>query len=114
MDDMTLGAGVYIGERTIAAHVIRDNYRTCRDASGGSVADKAFSRTRRLWLEVVWQRASDDACKPYELRPGVVVERPQPQVEKFEVFRAPWQQEHMRRPLREELSGLSECFLSYN
>jgi hypothetical protein len=113
-DIMTLNPGVFIGERTVAAHVIRDNYRTARDASGGSISDKKFYKLRRLWLEVIWQKASNEACKPYELKPGVVIERQQAVIERFEVFRVPWSQEPMRMPLREELSGLTECFLVYD
>lgn len=112
-DDMTLSQGIYIGERSIAAHVVRDNYRTARDAANGNLGDKKFSKSRRLWLEVVWQKASSEACKPYELKAGVVIERIQSQIEKFEVFRVPWVEEPLRRPLREELTALAECYLDY-
>ena len=46
--------------------------------------------TPRLWLEVIWSKSSNEACERYELKPGVVVERMQGQLEQFEVFRAPW------------------------
>jgi hypothetical protein len=62
---------------------------------------------------VVWQKASNDACKPYELKPGVVVERTQAHIEQFEVFRCAWVNEDARKSLREDLASLSECFLSY-
>ena len=69
-----LPPGAYIGERTIAAHIVKDNYRTCRDAvvdKGLTPKDyKRFGKFRYLMLEVMWQRASNDACKPYELKKG--------------------------------------------
>ena len=67
-----LPPGAYIGERTIAAHVIKDNYRTARDgltAKGLTPRDhKKFGKHRYVWLEVIWQRASSEACKPFELK----------------------------------------------
>ena len=78
--------GAYLGERTIAAVVVRDNFRTAREvlasaarplmSSNVTKADTAkIGKVRVLWLEVVWQRASTEACRPYELKPGVVVQR---------------------------------------
>ena len=112
-DGATLTAGVFLGERTIACHVVRDNYRSAREASAAPLTPKQFGRARRLWLEVVWHRASSEACKPYELRPGVVIERRQTHIDSFEVFRAVWVNEALRRPLREELATLAESFLTY-
>ena len=112
-DAITLSMGELIGERTVAAHVIRDNYRTARDSYGDGFITKKFSKVRRFWLEVVWQSPSSEACKPYELRPGVVVERQQSSIEKFEVFRTPWIQEVSRRSLVEEHVTLAECFHDY-
>lgn len=66
-----LPPGAFIGERTIACTVVRDNYRTSRDAVGAQglvVGDKRFAKGRKLWLEVMWLQASNDACKPYELK----------------------------------------------
>lgn len=115
MDDdaMTLSMGELIGERTVAAHVVRDNYRSARDSHGDGFTLKRFSKVRRFWLEVVWQSPSSEACKPYELRPGVVIERQQSAIEKFEVFRAPWSQETSRKSLVEEHVTLAECFHEY-
>jgi len=111
-----LPPGAYIGERTIAAHIVKDNYRTCRDA----VADrgltpkdyKRFGKFRHLWLEVMWQRASNDACKPYELRHGEVIERSQARLEEFEVFRTPWRNEDKRMPLSSEWASQVDSYLS--
>ena len=109
-----LPPGAYIGERTIAAHVVKDNYRTCRDtvaSKGVTPADyKRFGKYRHLWLEVIWQRASNDACKPYELRKGEVVERSQGRLEEFEVFRVPWGREDQRVSLGIEWASLTDCY----
>jgi hypothetical protein len=107
-------AGAFIGERVLAAHVVKDNFKSTRVELGvKDLQPGRFSKTRRLWLEVVWQKASNDACKPYELKPGVVVERTQAHIEQFEVFRCAWVNEDARKSLREDLASLSECFLSY-
>ena len=106
-------AGLFVGERTLAAHVIADNYKSTRvERNTTELSPDIFSKTRRLWLEVVWQKASNDACKPYELKPGVVVERTQAHIEQFEVFRCPWASEKSRKPLREDLACMSESFLN--
>jgi hypothetical protein len=77
-----------------------------------SLADnmKKFNYQRRLWLEVLWQQASNDACKPFELKPGDIVERKICHLEQFEVFRCRWREENKRRSLEEELDLLRECF----
>ena len=87
----TPAVGVFIGERTIAAYVVKDNYRSSRDeilALGTSPRDvRRFGKYRRLWLEVVWQKSSNEACRRYELKPGAVIERQQSHLEQFEVSR---------------------------
>jgi hypothetical protein len=107
--------GAFIGERTIAAYVVRDNYRSSRDeiaAAGTSPKDvRRFGKYRRLWLEVMWQKSSNEACKRYELKPGSVIERQQAHLEQFEVFRCPWKNESRRRSLREEWANASDSFL---
>lgn len=113
-----LAPGTFIGERTMACNVVKDNYRTSRDAlteAGVTPSDsKRFGKARKLWMEVVWQRSSSDACKAYELKPGDVVERLQSNLEQFEVFRSPWKGdgEKMRKGLVEEWAGLSDCYVS--
>ena len=68
--------GTFIGERTIAAHVVKDNYRSARDGLAslrlGPRDVRKFGPHRRLWLEVVWQRSSHEACRPYELKVRVL------------------------------------------
>lgn len=98
-------SGTFIGERTLACTVLKDNYRTIRDAADGPTAG------RRLWLEIVWCRLSAQLSK-YALPVGDVIERTQADIEKFEVFRIMWKQEALRRPLQEEWSLLADCYVS--
>jgi hypothetical protein len=107
--------GSFLGERTLAAHVVKDNYKHCRISSGKKdyKSDK-FGKVRVLWLEIIWQKANNEKCKPYNLKPGEVVERTQAHIEQFEVFRSPWREEKSRRSLAEDLKTLSNCFLTYN
>jgi hypothetical protein len=74
--------------------------------------DPSVKRQRTLWLEVVWQKASSDACKPFELLIGEVLERQQLHLEKFEVYRTEWKHEKLRKQLLEEWAALQECFLA--
>lgn len=112
---ITPSRGEYLGERTIAAYVARDNYRTIRDALSAAGVEpkqhKKFGPHRKLWLEVVWERTSDEACKPYDLKSGEVLERMQSHLEQFEVFRCAWREENKRKPLQEEWKAMSECFI---
>jgi hypothetical protein len=106
---ITADHGEFIGERTVAACVCRDNSRSLRERDG-QLSGPGSSRQRMLWLEVVWQRGSCEACKPFEPRPGEVLERRQDHLEQFEVFRAEWRHERLRRPLLQEWASLQECF----
>mmetsp|Transcript_121 Transcript_121/g.211 ORF Transcript_121/g.211 Transcript_121/m.211 type:complete len:537 (-) Transcript_121:3610-5220(-) len=106
---ITAEHGEFIGERTIAACVCRDNSRSLRERNG-QLSSTGAGRQRLLWLEVVWQRGSCEACKPFEPRPGEVLERRQEHLEQFEVFRTEWRQEKLRRPLLQEWASLQECF----
>lgn len=65
-------------------------------------------------LEVVWQKASSDACKPFELKAGVTVERHQAHLEQFEVFRCRWEQEDGRMSLQNEWTALADCYVPLN
>lgn len=112
---ITPSRGEYLGERTIAAYVSRDNYRTIRDALSTTGVEprnhKKFGPHRKLWLEVVWQRTADEACKPYDLKSGEVLERMQSHLEQFEVFRCAWKEENKRKPLQEEWKMMMDCFV---
>ena len=113
-DSALLPPGAYIGDRTIAAVVVKDNYRTGRDgiSAKGLVPSnhKKFGRHRFLWLEVLWQRASTEACKPFELKQGEVIERSQAVLEEYEVYRVPWRVEAKRIRLDNEWPSLIDCY----
>ena len=111
---ITAAHGAFIGERTIAAFVSRDNYRTTRDVLSQKnlqPQDREFSAYRKLWLEVVWQKGSTEACKKYEVKPGEVLERIQSHLEQFEVFRVKWKQEGLRQPLLAEWNSMKDCYI---
>jgi hypothetical protein len=116
-DGVTISAapGAFVGERTIAAYVSKDNYRTIRDIlseQGVQPQDsKRVGKLRKLWLEVVWQRSSSEACKPFEVRPGEVLERQVGHLEQFEVFRVKWKQEEARTSFRDEYNSLVDCYI---
>jgi hypothetical protein len=82
--------GAFLGERTIAAYVTKDNYRTIRDdlaAAGIGPKDvRRFGPLRKLWLEVIWEHQTNpEVCRPYRLASGTVIERMQSHLEQFEV-----------------------------
>lgn len=112
--------GTFIGDRTLAAHVIRDSYKLDRDSCGKlvhaeyAVDPQLFAQERRLWLEVVWQHGNTDLSKKYTLTPGTVVERSQKHIEHFEVFRCPWAHEDRRKSFVQDVQSLSECFVPAN
>ena len=115
-DSVLLPPGAYIGDRTIAAHVVKDNYRTGRDgiAAKGLTPQnyKKFGRCRHLWLEVLWQQATTEACKPFELKKGEVIERGQSALEEYEVYRMPWKEELQRMSLDGEWASLEDNYRS--
>ena len=129
------GLGQFAGERTFAAHVVWDNYRSIKEdrPDGAAPLNKAtFGKERRCWLEVIWSRGSNGAARRNELQPGSVVSRTQAHLEQFEViifltsvtlffnflhrssfcqvYRHPWLHENQRRPLEEELNLLANCY----
>ena len=106
----------FIGERTFAAIVTKDNYRSTRDLLESRQISltsnyKEFSAQRKLWLEIVWSKASNDLARKYELRPGEILERFQNHLELFEVFRCPWKQEALRKSLIQEWEALKDCYI---
>lgn len=116
---MTTQLGAYLGERTIAAYVTMDNHKTLKKAHNSSSGDEQLSlakllKSRRLLLEVVWQKVSTDACRQFDLKPGVSVERSQSLLEQFEIYRCRWEQEEGRRPFKQEVEDLTDCFVSLN
>lgn len=109
--------GKFLGERTIAAFVSKDNYRTLRDLLNQRKLNmidnqREFASLRKLWLEVIWQKSSTDSVKAYELKPNEILERVQNHLECFEIFRLPWKDEDQRKSLMQEWSILSDCFIA--
>ena len=95
----------------------QDNYRSTRDevARLGLSAHPRdatrFGKYRRLWLEVIWTKSSNEAAKAYELKAGAVIERQQSHLEQFEVFRTPWPLEGKRKRLVDEWDAFKDCYV---
>lgn len=107
------GMAHFIGERTVAAHVLWDNYRSIREGmSEGAepLNEKSFYKSRKLWLQVIWCRSSNEACREHDIKAGTVINRTQIHLEQYETFRLPWDQEGKRRSLQEELNLLASCY----
>jgi hypothetical protein len=108
--------GIFIGERTIAAHVIKDNYRTTRDSIPTLPCTylkgkKTLASSRTLWLEVIWQKSTNDACKPYDIKSGDVISRVQMNLEQFDVTRCTWKVEEERKSLQQEWNSLIDSYV---
>eukprot|EP01038_Epipyxis_sp_PR26KG_P011939 gene11939-15981_t len=108
--------GTFIGERIIAAYVSKDNYRTTRDYFNDNNIDpknnKKVGKYRELWLEVVWQRCSNEESKSYEVKIGEVLKRNQSHLELFEVYRSQWKQEEFRKSFADEWNILKDCYVA--
>jgi hypothetical protein len=103
----------FIGERTVAAHVLWDNYRSVRESMGEGAEplnEKSFFKSRKLWLQVIWCRSTYEVCKEFDIKPGTVINRTQIHLEQYETYRLPWEQEGKRRRLQEELNLLAPCY----
>lgn len=108
--------GIFIGERTIAAHVIKDNYRTTRDSIPTLPCTylkgkKTLASSRTLWLEVIWQKSTNDACKPYDIKSGDVISRVQMNLEQFDVTRCTRKVEEERKSLTQEWNSLIDSYI---
>merc|ERR1712167_54204 len=102
---------------------MKDNFRTLKkeerkgtlSSNDNIVGTSKFAKNRRLMLEVVWQRTTnEEVCKPYALKPGVTVERQQAHLEQFEVFRCRWEQEEGRMGLGKDWNSMADCYVSLN
>lgn len=111
---------MFVGERMIIAHVIKDNYKTIRSLNNQVIpqstqnwkGNKYYSK-RNLWLEVLWNKSSNDSSKSYEYKSGEIIKRLQSHIEQFEVFRCKWIHEPNRKSLKEDYNILDSCFLQY-
>ncbi|CAN0538940.1 unnamed protein product [Ectocarpus sp. 12 AP-2014] len=105
----TDGGGEFVGERTVASHVLQDSFRSMRRKEKGGVLeyDRTKSRCRMLRLEVIWSTVSNEEAKGFLLPRGSIVERNQGRLSQFETFRALWAQDERRKSVREEWALLS-------
>merc|ERR1719263_1143910 len=92
--------GRYIGERTIAASVLKDTYRSPRHTLVIGMS-KPLSR-RMLRLEVIWSTVSTEEALDHVLRKDAIVQMDEEQVFEFETFRVSWEEEGERLPESEE------------
>lgn len=128
---------VLLGERTIAAHVVRDNFRTLQHAGLlGGITNKSptvsasfnnlsldalekqklkLIKGRKLGLEVIWCRATTPESKKYEYKAGQTIERNQDlhTMLSFEIYRAEWMDESKRLSYEMERTLLKDCFIDY-
>lgn len=103
--------GEFIGERTVAAHVIKDSSLTMRKRAGaeGLQYNKASAAARVVRMEVLWTTVSRASADAFQLARGSVIERREKRLFQFEVFRALWVEDEHRKGVIEEwdlLGGL--------
>jgi hypothetical protein len=111
----------YIGDRTYAAIVIKDNYRTSRDIIESKGIDikkdyQKFTEYRKIWLQIVWSKSAlltiyEGKGKKYELKPDEILERNANHLELFEVFRCRWKHENNRKSFVKEWELLKDCYI---
>ena len=97
----------FIGERTIAARVLKDAYRSAAQTSGGGTTNgRSASRRRDLRLEVIWSTVSTKEAVAHVLTKETLIEREQARIFQFETFRMLWHEEARRLSARAELYAL--------
>mmetsp|Transcript_30011 Transcript_30011/g.38741 ORF Transcript_30011/g.38741 Transcript_30011/m.38741 type:complete len:1575 (+) Transcript_30011:1304-6028(+) len=84
-----------VGERTIAAHVMKDVYRSPKHTQELGVSS---STSRILRLEVIWTTCSSEEAEVFLLAKGDIVERDEDYLAMFEMFRKEWADESKRLP----------------
>jgi len=94
------GKAQFIGERTVAARVLKDAYRSAGIASRGT------SRRRDLRLEVIWSTVSTKEAVAHILNKETLIEREQARIFLYECFRCLWVEENRRLGARAELYSL--------
>ena len=127
---------VLLGERTIAAYVVRDNFRTLQHTGVLGTTKSAAAVTssyntlsldavekqklklikgRKLGLEVIWCLSSTPESKKYEYKAGQTIERNQDlnTLLSFEIYRTEWSDETQRLSYEMERELLKDCFLEY-
>jgi hypothetical protein len=89
---------IYVGERTVAARVVKDTFRSAQHA----VEMGGRGGGRRLRLEVVWSTVSCDEAGAFVLKAEDTIERDEATLNEYEVFRIPWRDEAKRLPEAKE------------
>lgn len=87
---------VFVGERTVAAVVVKDNFRSPEHSR--DLGWSATEASRMLRLEVLWSTVSSDTAGTFVLERGDVIERDEAALSEFEVFRIEWKEEGRRLP----------------
>ena len=59
----------------------------------------------------IWQKSTNDACKPYDIKAGDVISRVQMNLEQFEVTRCTWKVEEERKSLETEWNSLKDSYV---
>jgi len=85
---------VYVGERTVAARVVKDTYRSAHHSAEMGIG--RGSSGRRVRLEVIWSTVSCDEAGAFVLKAEDVIEREEATLAEYEVFRTPWREESRR------------------
>lgn len=84
----------FVGERTIAAQVSKDSYRSPQHTREFGVSKATL--TRMLRLEVIWSTCSSEEAAVFVLAKDDIIERDQDALFKFETFRIEWSEEARR------------------
>jgi hypothetical protein len=87
---------VFVGERTVAAMVVKDSFRSPEHSR--DLGSSASTVSRMLRMEVVWSTVSADTARAFVLGRGDVIERDEASLSEYEVFRIEWKEEGRRVP----------------
>jgi Ca2+-binding EF-hand superfamily protein len=92
--DKRCGIDRFVGERTIAAQVSKDSYRSPQHTKEYGVPKSTL--TRMLRLEVIWSTCSSEEAAVFVLGKDQIIERDQGAIFQFETFRVEWKEEARR------------------
>ena len=93
-EKMRRAADRFVGERTIAAQVSKDSYRSPQHTKEFGVPKS--TPTRMLRLEVIWSTCSSEEAAVFVLGKDNIIERDQDVLFQFETFRVEWNEEARR------------------
>lgn len=108
--------GEFVGERTVAGHVIKDSFTSMRrkhiatagTADGALLYNKISAARRTLRIEVMWSTVSRKEADQFLIQKGAIVERAEKKLLQFEMFRAPWVDESRRKGVKAEWDILTK------